>query len=208
MEPLLIAFRLGITFLFAFLFGLEREWSHKPVGFGTFTFVASGACALATTAISFQAENPLPLLGSIVTGIGFLGAGALIKTSDKITGFTTAASLWLFAIFGLMIGIGNYLSGFLLYLTVWCVLLFDRSFKKRGIGSYQRKVVIRTNRVLDIKTIEEALHFRKRKRLDLDVNKKDKKMVLTYLVEGSKAEISRMPLDLYNQPWFESMKIE
>lgn len=208
MEPLLIALRLGITFTFAFLFGLEREWSHKPVGFGTFTFVAAGSCALALTAISFQPDNPLPLLGSIVTGIGFLGAGALIKTADRITGFTTAASVWLFAIFGLMIGVGNYLSGFLLYLSVWCILFFDRSFKRRGIGSYQRKVVIRTNRVLDIKTIEQALHFQKRKRLDLEVNKKDKKMILTYLVEGSKADISRMPLTLYNQSWFESMKIE
>ena len=45
------------------------------------------------TAVSLGFEDPIPLLGAIVTGIGFLGAGALIKTTDKIFGFTTAASI-------------------------------------------------------------------------------------------------------------------
>jgi putative Mg2+ transporter-C (MgtC) family protein len=99
--------RFIITFVFSVIFGLERQRAHKPVGFGAFTFVAVGSCALSITAINLYPDNPLSLLGAIVTGIGFLGAGALIKTTDKIFGFTSAAAVWLFAIFGLVVGVGN-----------------------------------------------------------------------------------------------------
>ena|SRR5659263_171028 len=100
MELLIILLRLTLTFALSLIFGYERQRSHKPIGFGTFIFVSVGSCGLAITA-TILSENPLPLLGSVVTGIGFLGAGALIKTNEKTFGFTTAASVWLFAIFGI-----------------------------------------------------------------------------------------------------------
>src|SRR3989338_5532799 len=101
MEFFTLATRFCIVFLLALMFGLERQRAHKPVSFGTFIFVSMGACALALTATSIDIEDRIIILGSIVTGIGFLGAGALIKTSDRIFGFTTAASIWIMAIFGI-----------------------------------------------------------------------------------------------------------
>jgi putative Mg2+ transporter-C (MgtC) family protein len=115
MEISVILLRLFFTFALSCVFGVERQKSHKPIGFGAFIFVSVGACALAITATIIEPENPLPLLGAIVTGIGFLGAGALIKTSDKTFGFTTAASIWLFAIFGIINGVGEYFLGFSIY---------------------------------------------------------------------------------------------
>ena len=84
MELQLVLLRFLLTFGFSFAFGLERQKAHKPVGFGTYAFVSSGACALSIAAVTLNKENPFSLLAAIVTGIGFLGAGALIKTSDKI----------------------------------------------------------------------------------------------------------------------------
>jgi len=144
MEFSVIILRFILTFLLASLFGLERQRSHKPTGFGTFIFVALGACGLSIVAVIAEPQNPVPLLSAIVTGIGFLGAGALIKTSDKVFGFTTAVSIWIFAIFGLVIGIGQYLVGLLMYAFVWVVILFDKYFEKRGIGSYQKRLVLHT----------------------------------------------------------------
>ena len=62
----------------ALVFGLARQRRGKPIGFGTFIFVSVGSCSLAVVALQLSPANPLPLLGAVVTGIGFRGAGALI----------------------------------------------------------------------------------------------------------------------------------
>ena len=94
------------VFLLSSLYGLQRQRNHKPAGFGAFTLVAVGACALATIAVDIDLIHSIVIISSIITGIGFLGAGALIRTNDKVFGFTTASSIWFFAIFGLTIGLG------------------------------------------------------------------------------------------------------
>src|SRR3989338_10867028 len=109
MIPALTVMRLALVLIGSLIFGLIRQKLHKPISFGTFTFVALGSCALALTSLVVPDANPILLLGSIVTGIGFLGAGALIRTPDKTSGFTSAASIWLFAIFRAVVGLGQYL---------------------------------------------------------------------------------------------------
>jgi putative Mg2+ transporter-C (MgtC) family protein len=202
--------RFLITFVLAFIFGIVRQKSHKPVGFGTFVFVAIGSCALSITAINISPETPLSLLGAIVTGIGFLGAGALIKTTDKIFGFTSAAAIWLFAIFGLVIGVGEYLLGATIYALAWIVVLYDLDLERRGIGSYQKRITIITNRMIGEKETGEILHkhSKKHKLIVLDVNKKEGKLTLKYLVEGTKEDINDIPKKLFQKEWFESCKIE
>src|SRR5207249_9333948 len=83
-EPAEAVVRLVIVFLLAFGIGLERQLRRKPVGFGTFVFVSTGACALAILSVDLEDQNPLPLLGGVITGIGFLGAGALsVRTTGS-----------------------------------------------------------------------------------------------------------------------------
>src|SRR2546425_12424657 len=105
-EPAEAVVRLVIVFLLAFGIGLERHFRRKPVGFGTFIFVSTGAAALAILAIDLEGDNPLPLLGGVITGIGFLGAGALIRANDRVFGFTTAALVWAMAALGVAAGAG------------------------------------------------------------------------------------------------------
>ena len=202
--------RFILTFALSLTFGIARQRAHKPIGFGAFTFVAVGACALSVTAIILEPENPLPLLGAIMTGVGFLGAGALIKTSDKIFGFTSAASIWLFAVFGLVIGAGQYVLGLIIYCTVWAVILVDRRLEERGIGSYQRRITINTNKVVNEKEIETILRmFTNRFTLvHLEVDKKNSKLLMQYLIEGTKVRLNEIPKKLYEKPWFDSFKVE
>jgi putative Mg2+ transporter-C (MgtC) family protein len=205
-----ILFRIILTFILSFAFGLERQRSHKPVGFGTYIFVSVGGCALAITALNLSPDNPLSLLGAIVSGIGFLGAGALIKTTDKIFGFTTAASIWVFSILGLVIGTGEYFIATLIYISIWLIIIFDKQLERRGIGSYQKKVVINTNRIISEKDIRKILFSETKKHtiLSLDVDKKNNRLSITYMIQGSKDHLNKIPARLHQEPWFDSCHIE
>jgi putative Mg2+ transporter-C (MgtC) family protein len=155
--PTELALRFALTFLVAFAFGYARQRGHKPIGFGTFIFVATGACALALTAVNLAPANPLPLLGAVVTGIGFLGAGALIKSGDQIQGFTSAASIWAYAIVGVTIGVGEYTVGLTLYALTWFVLLFDARLERIGFGAYRRRLTVRVREPGTLELVQSEL---------------------------------------------------
>lgn len=206
-----ILIRFAITFLASLMFGLERQRSHKPIGFGTFVFVSLGSCALSVTAILITSDSqnsPLALISGIVTGIGFLGAGALIKTTDHVFGFTTAASIWFFALFGLIIGVGQYEIGLLMFSLVWVVIFIDKKLEKKGIGLYQKKLQIVASRKINGEDIFDVLGTKKYKIVSMDVDRKSNKFSINLLVEGSKANINRIPGVLSKTEWVESFKME
>jgi len=210
MDYFTLILRFIIVFVASALFGLERQRTHKPVGFGTFIFVSLGACALAMIPTALSIDNPLAIISAIVTGIGFLGAGALIKTTDKIFGFTTAASIWAFAILGLTIGLGLYPIAGIMYALIWAIILIDWYFEKHGIGSYQRKLTIIANK-LDIgKEIKKAVDkfTIKNKLIITDINRKENKLTMVYLIEGAKEELNNIPQHFYEKQWLDSCKIE
>ncbi len=208
MEFEVTVLRFVVTFILSFLFGIEQQYSHKPIGFGTYTFVSIGSCSLAVIAVALGFEHSIPLLSAIVTGIGFLGAGAMIKTNEKIFGLTSAASIWTFAIFGLTIGIGEYVIGLTLYGLVWIVVISDRLLERYGIGSYQKKVTILTSRIVNIKEVIAAAGIQKYKLIDIDIDKAHKKITFHLYVEGKKEDINKIPDRIINQDWFEDVKIE
>src|SRR5216110_1417619 len=139
-EPAEAVVRLVIVFLLAFGIGLERQLRRKPVGLGTFIFVSTGACALAILSVDLEDQNPLPLLGGVITGIGFLGAGALIRSNDRVFGFTTAALVWAMAALGVAAGAGLYYLAFVNYGIVWAVVLTDRYLESKWFGSHAKVV--------------------------------------------------------------------
>ncbi len=208
MDTLTIIGRFTLTFLLALVFGLERQRAHKPIGFGTFTFVSVGSCGLALIATSLHPDNPLPLLAAIVTGIGFLGAGALIKTTDKIFGFTSAASIWIFSIIGLIIGAGEYLIGLFMYAIVWVVIAIDHSLEGRGAGSYQKKLVITTNRMITDEDICSVVGQKHYKIMNIEIDRKSKRCVITLLADGRKQDINSIPKKLSKMEWLDSFKME
>jgi putative Mg2+ transporter-C (MgtC) family protein len=203
-----IFLRITITFVLSLIFGIERQFSNKPIGFGTFIFVAIGSCGLAISAIELNHENPLPLLSSIVTGIGFLGAGALIKTSDKIFGFTSAASIWLFAIIGLCVGIGYYIIALYLYLLIWIVIVFDRFFEKNGLGLYQKKIFISLKKQYTKKEIKSIINAKEYKTLHIHFDKVNKVYSFTLIVRSNRAKMDKLPTILSQHKDIISFSIE
>jgi putative Mg2+ transporter-C (MgtC) family protein len=211
MEFEIMFWRLLFSFILALLFGIERQRSHKPVGLGTFVFVTIGSCGLTLIAISMGYEDPIPLLAAIVTGIGFLGAGALIKTSDKIFGFTTAASLWLFAVIGLIIGVGYYKVSLLLYIFIWISVFIDKYIEKKKTYTYLKKVNFKINKLnwdKEVMDLFKKFNIKRHKLLSKEINRKTKTTSLTYLLEGSGKNIRNFFENIETNPDFIEFSLE
>lgn len=118
-----IMIRLLVSALLGGLIGMERESSKRPAGFRTHLLVSVGSASIMMiSATAFdpigQGNDPLRLAAQVITGIGFLGAGSIMREGSEIKGLTTAASLWICAAIGLSIGAGLYLLGGLTTLIV------------------------------------------------------------------------------------------
>jgi putative Mg2+ transporter-C (MgtC) family protein len=102
---------LGLSLLFGFLIGTEREMRGKPAGISTNSFVIGGAAMFTFISLQVDPNSPARIAAQVVSGVGFLGAGMILK-SDKegtVTNLTTAASVWFSAGIGMALGFGWYL---------------------------------------------------------------------------------------------------
>jgi len=105
------------------LIGLEREFRDKSAGFRTMIFICVGAAVFTILSSRLAADkDPTRIAANIVTGIGFLGAGAILREGLKITGLTTAATIWLTAAVGMAIGGEQYLTAGIVVLAALIVL--------------------------------------------------------------------------------------
>lgn len=124
--------RLVLGFLLSGLVGLEREVSLKPAGLRTHILVGLGSTLLTILSlIAFPGSDIARVAASIIIGIGFLGAGTIIKTKEKVIGLTTAASLWIVACIGIAIGTGFYLLAAVTTILAFIVLrldIFEKAF--------------------------------------------------------------------------------
>src|SRR5690554_3400290 len=109
--------------------GLEREFNNKSAGFRTNTLVAMGACiyVLINVFLTQNAGDPTRIIGQIVTGIGFLGAGVILHHGGNIQGLTTAATIWVSASLGSLAGLGMYLE---LLISTLLIILINTTFKR------------------------------------------------------------------------------
>lgn len=97
-----------IATLLGGIIGIEREEMKKPAGLRTHMLVSMGACLFVLSSKAFSID-PARIAAGIVTGIGFIGAGCIIAHGDKVVGVSTAASLWVTAGIGLLVGIGEFI---------------------------------------------------------------------------------------------------
>ncbi|MEM1895815.1 MAG: MgtC/SapB family protein [Nanopusillaceae archaeon] len=111
MESLLVKYL--VTFLVGLIFGIEREIKAKPAGMRTHILVAVGALTFTLVAIDFFGAEAARIVANLIVGIGFIGAGTIMKYEEKVIGLTTAASLWLVTAIAMAIGTSQYNIAFL-----------------------------------------------------------------------------------------------
>ena len=115
--------RLLIATMLGALIGYQREIKERPAGLRTHMLVAMGSVIFTILSFSaFSGSDPSRVASYVVVGIGFIGAGTIIQVKNKVTGITTASSLWVTASVGMTIGVGYYLLGFVASILAVLVL--------------------------------------------------------------------------------------
>lgn len=112
MEIKIFILRLTVALIAGAIIGFERQWQHKRAGFRTNTLVALGAAMYVLLSIQMTAEegDVTRIIGQVVTGIGFLGAGVILHQGTNVHGLTTAATIWCSSAIGCMAGAGYLLE--------------------------------------------------------------------------------------------------
>lgn len=111
-QELVFALRVLAAAFLGSLLGWEREMAGRPAGIRTFAAVAMGACVFGLVgSIPMNFADPTRVAAQVASGIGFLGAGVIIRNKGQLRGLTTAATLWMSASIGLTMAFGLYYLG-------------------------------------------------------------------------------------------------
>jgi len=149
--------KLGLAVLLGGVVGLERELSGKPAGLRTNILICIGATLLADLSINIgsgiapsgmRMGDPGRIAAQVVVGIGFLGAGTILQARGSVVGLTTAATIWVVAAIGLLIGAGQYVEG--TGATVLVVLVLA------GLGNVERRILSRHRTVNAIVRVQRG----------------------------------------------------
>ena len=137
-----MAARLLLAVLLGGFIGYEREHTNRPAGFRTHILVCAGAALVMATSeymvgrYSISAVDPARLGAQVISGIGFLGAGTIIRDGVNVRGLTTAASLWAVSCVGIAVGCGFYLGAviatILIFITLITLKKAERRFSRRN----------------------------------------------------------------------------
>jgi putative Mg2+ transporter-C (MgtC) family protein len=140
-EPLWTYFiRMLVALAIGGAIGLEREFKGKPAGIRTNMLMCFGACLIMIISIEVArmrggTSDPGRIAAQVVTGIGFLGAGTIIRSRFHVAGLTTAATIWVLSALGLAVGAGYLLlaliGGLLITLTLTLIGYIERMLTKR-----------------------------------------------------------------------------
>jgi putative Mg2+ transporter-C (MgtC) family protein len=164
-----ILLRMALTAVFVGVIGIERQLRQKIAGVTTHLMVAFGACGIAILqdalyydaietakvlidqgydiAIQIQRQR---VIAQVVTGVGFLGAGTILKTRSGIYGLTTAATLWLASMIGLSFGMGAYAIGIVISLfSLIFLTLFRKVLAKTSLKHIESPEIIGSEQVDD-----------------------------------------------------------
>jgi putative Mg2+ transporter-C (MgtC) family protein len=126
--------RLLLAVVAGAILGWEREWRQKPAGLKTHILVTLGSAAFVLAALRFFEElgdrqtgaDMMKVIGGVVGGVGFLGAGSIMRTGGNVHGLTTAATIWLAAAIGVAVGFGYVaLAGMCVLLALLTLIAFE-----------------------------------------------------------------------------------
>lgn len=180
--------KLLVSLILGALIGAEREYKGRNIGFRTIILITLGSTLF--TILSFILGNnndPARIASNIVTGVGFLGAGAIFRDGATVRGVTTASIIWISAAIGMACGIAQYEFAVLVTATVLLILLGFAGVQK-FIDRYNKemvyKITIRNN--LELKSeIEKNIKDFKLRFQWLTQTKTESDLVIVYEISGA-----------------------
>jgi putative Mg2+ transporter-C (MgtC) family protein len=138
--------------------GLERERAEKPAGLRTLTLICLGSTIYTLMSIddAFGPHDGSRIAAQIVTGVGFLGAGAILRERGSIIGLTTAASIWVIAAVGMVVGAGYGVSGLALAAVIYLTLTVWHRLEDRYLATCEKG---------DLRVVFQSGHGKNRARI-------------------------------------------
>ncbi len=134
-----IVIRLGVAFLLGAVIGIEREMDNQPAGLRTNIILVMGSALAMILSVSLAHRytpvggigDPARLAAQVISGVGFLGAGAILHAGANIRGLTTAATIWTMAVVGLAVGAGYFSAAVMVTVALFIVLGVLDKFEHR-----------------------------------------------------------------------------
>ncbi len=216
--------RLLLASLLGGIIGLEREVHGRAAGFRTHLLVSLGACLFVISSIFFyqmygntsrtgpSGVDPGRVAAQVVTGIGFLGAGAIIRDRASIRGLTTAACLWIAAAIGLACGIGLYvIAPFVTLLAVVSLLFLKKVENLIKKDTYSCIKIWSDDISNQLERIEELLSVSQLKLLNAVVEKDvlNREVFLAFEIKlGTRDVADKMLEKIINIPGIKKVRIE
>jgi len=147
-----IVLRLVLAAVLGGIVGLEREIHGRPAGIRTYLILSVGAALIMVISEYYTVLYGLPpkwvsndqgrIAAQVVTGIGFLGAGVILRAKDHVRGLTTAACIWTVSAVGLAIGAGFYLFGVLVTLLILIALVVLKQIEKKLKKDWYKEITV------------------------------------------------------------------
>lgn len=191
MDPILVEnlVKLGMAVLIGGIIGVEREFQDKAAGFRTIILITVGSTLFTIFSLNMDPGfTKTRIAANIVTGIGFLGAGAIIREGGRIAGMTTAATVWLSAALGMGIGAGELIFVSIATFVIVVVLLIFPHFEERIDRireSRSYKIVVAIDKAEKIMEIQKAFEENSVHVLDHHETKSGDTITGTWRVIGS-----------------------
>ncbi len=167
--PATVVIKLLISFILGAVIGIERQTRRRDAGMRTFTLICMGSTAAMLISIwipqcypDFLNGDPGRIAAQVLTGIGFLGAGAIIQSHGSVQGLTTAACIWVMAVIGLAVGAGMYLAACMTTLfTLFVLVSLERLEKRMYLDGVNKILCIYCSvSTPDLKLIRKTLESR------------------------------------------------
>lgn len=159
-------FKLLLAMLLGVLVGLERKRKGQIAGVRTFALISMGSCMAMLLSIyvpqvylGLKNGDPGRIAAQVITGIGFLGAGAMIHMKGSVRGLTTAAGIWMTATIGMAVGVGMYLTSIIATAMILLTLVAFQVYENRArLGQENRVIKIVVHGIIaSIDSYEEVL---------------------------------------------------
>ena len=156
------AVRLAISFVLGAIIGVERQFRRRDAGMRTFTLIMLISIWIPQTYPNFLNGDPGRIAAQVLTGIGFLGAGAIIQSHGSVHGLTTAACIWVMAVVGLAAGAGMFLAASITTaFTLFVLVSLERLERRMYLDGVNKILTINcSTSTPDLKGIRKILENR------------------------------------------------
>lgn len=214
------AVRLILSILLGGLVGYERQASNKAAGLRTHVLVCMGSCLIMILSMNVYRTvegltnaDPARLAAQVISGIGFLGAGTIMKEGPLVTGLTTAASIWVVSAIGLAVGFGYYMGAIVATLLAFATLTVLYHFELRLKA--RSKVTLVVTMVNDRSKIEELcqiLRMMSAELNDIEVDEtnhgQELRVTLNISMRGGKDQMALVRKTFYNMHGVHGLSIQ